>query len=187
MRRIAAVLIPSIVSSIVLVTASSAFAESADPAPTAALHDSTSVPVGTLNNALSVQLGIFMPGLAAVTVDYTRVVSPHFEVSADLGLGGLLADSICSGTIIPRLRAQAGPVTFAVGAGAGVVVVSGGDSPGAHGYLAADVVISYETEDHVVFQLRSGVTGGFDHAGTDAMSLRFSVWPFGGLGAGFKF
>jgi hypothetical protein len=162
----------------IVLLASSAFAD-----PTSISTPST--PVGEPHNQLALQLG-FMPGFTELGLAYTRVVTPHFELSGELGAGQSIsfgdapADSNQSGAVLARLRAQHAGLIFSIGAGAGAF--HSGDYTYAD--LIADAVIGYETENHLLFQLRGGAFGYRDR---DDMNTTTDIAPFANLGLGFKF
>lgn len=171
MHRIALLALP------LLLTASSAFADPTSITSKASVDDP--------QNQLALQLG-FMPGFTEVGLAYTRMVTPHFEVAGELGSGkgisfdDLPGDSSQSGAVLARLRAQHTRWSFAVGGGVG-----GFDFGGDRAIdLIADAVVSYETEHHLLFQLRGGAFGYRDQ---DDMNTTTDIVPFANLGLGFKF
>ena len=170
-----------LVCAVTLVSAS-AFADPVDHVKSPTESDD-----GPRDNTFTGQVGV-LPGLTLFGFDYTRVVSPHFDLSGSLSFGSAFGDDTLQAAVIPHLRATAGAWTFEAGVGPSVARHTD-DAMNTTTYpqLVGELLINYRTESNWIVQARGGAYGfcDGDHGGTDCSKL--DGGPFGGLGLGRAF
>lgn len=170
----------ALVLAILIATATSVLA-----AP-AAEAEATAVAQPAHRDSLTLQGGM-LPGFTALGLEYTHVVSEHFELAGSASVGMLFLVTSVNAAVIPRVRVQSGRWSLAAGVGPGVMRLSdGADESEVIGELVADAVISYAPRENLVLQLRGGAAGYLDSDLHD-METHADVAPFIGAGLGFRF